>query len=477
MSEAQPKDRKAYAGRATVCRQCGALIGAGESNCTMCGAPAATTPAAQRHEQQARRPRVDPETHRFLRVIIARPAPFTFIFLTACVFLFLLMMLSGAAKDPNILLAYGAKRNDLINAGQWWRLVTPIFLHGGPSVNGFPLGIIHLLVNMYGLFILGPYVEKLYGSAKFVLFWVLTGIAGNVASYLTVRPALAGGPLGHFLFKEFDATSVGASGALFGLVGVLFVFGLKFRKELPEGFKRAFGTGMLPMIAINLFIGFTIPIIDNAAHLGGLVSGALLALFVHYKRPGESAKVAVAWRLLQAVVLAFVVVSFVEVARHFDAPAPSLRNAGENLDLFGGPDVDAYIAAINDGRSAFIETLKEEKNAADPALEKLNRAPSLNKNADLLRDELKTLLIRARAFVAEPQPREREAQKAREQSLEKLVADYQDWSMRSDQWVKTEGRSYGISIAEPSPQEATEGEGGKPADDAGPGETRPAERK
>ena len=100
-----------------------------------------------------------------------------------------------------------------------------------------------------------------------------------LASYLTViGPDTQLGSLGRFLLKTNDLPSAGASGALFGLVGVLFVFGIKFRHELPEGFKRAFGTGMLPIIVINLFIGYLgRGLIDNAAHLGGLVAGAALA--------------------------------------------------------------------------------------------------------------------------------------------------------------------------------------------------------
>ena len=104
---------------------------------------------------------------------------------------------------------------------------------------------------------------------------MLTGVAGVVASYLTVGPDTQLGNIGRFLFKTEDVPSAGASGALFGLVGVLFVFGIKFRHELPEGFKRAFGTGLLPMIIINLFIGYLgRGFIDNAAHLGGLLPEA-----------------------------------------------------------------------------------------------------------------------------------------------------------------------------------------------------------
>ena len=168
-------------------------------------------------------------------------------------------------------------------------------------------------MNMYGLWVLGPWVEKLYGSARFVVFWVVTGICGVVASYLTVIPGSRPGLLGQF-FDQVRRTipSAGASGALFGLIGVLFVFGMKYRRELPEGFKRAFGTGLLPVILLNVAIGFVgRGIIDNAAHMGGLVSGVALAAVVSYKRPGQSAGVTIAWRVAQIAVLLLVLVSFV----------------------------------------------------------------------------------------------------------------------------------------------------------------------
>jgi membrane associated rhomboid family serine protease len=122
------------------------------------------------------------------------------------------------------------------------------------------------------------------------------------------------------LIKTDDMTpSAGASGALFGLIGVLFDFGLKYRRELPEGFKRAFGTGMLPVILLNLGIGFLARgIIDNAAHLGGLLSGAAIASVIGYKRPGTPASVTLAWRVLQIAALLLVAVCFYMVVRHFE---------------------------------------------------------------------------------------------------------------------------------------------------------------
>ena len=136
------------------------------------------------------------------------------------------------------------------------------------------------------------------------------------ASYLTVVPGSHPGLIGSFLIKANDGPSAGASGALFGLVGVLFVFGIKYRHELPEGFKRAFGTGMLPIILLNLGIGFMARgIIDNAAHMGGLISGAAFAAVVSYKRPGMSASVTIAWRAVQIAALVLVIGCFFMAAR------------------------------------------------------------------------------------------------------------------------------------------------------------------
>ena len=254
----------------------------------------------------------------YARAVLSRPYIFTIVFLIANLFIFMLMWESSGMTSTvlwgqfpeDVLLAYGAKMNYWIyHQHQWWRFVTPIFIH---------VNLPHVLINMYSLWVIGPWVEKLYGSAKFVVFWVVTGIAGVALSYLTVFPGSRPGLIGSFLIKSEDLPSAGASGALFGLVGVLFVFGIKYRHELPEGFKRAFGTGMLPVILLNLGIGFLgRNLIDNAAHLGGLLSGAALATVVSYKRPGASAGMTIAWRVVQVAALLLVLVCFVMVKRHF----------------------------------------------------------------------------------------------------------------------------------------------------------------
>lgn len=438
MAEGQSRDAR----RTGVCRHCGALVGAGEERCMMCGTSVAP-PAETRHAR--RRGHADPETLRFLRAVISRPATFTIVFIIANIFLYLLMRLSGGAQGQ-ILIAYGAKLNYLIQAGEWWRFVTPVFLH----VHLPGLGPLHLLANMYGLFMLGPFVEKLYGSARFVVFWILTGIAGVVASYLTVNEKLAHG-VGEFLFKAQDGPSAGASGALFGLIGVLFVFGLKYRHELPEGLKRAFGTGMLPTIVINLFIGYVYRgAIDNAAHLGGLASGMALAFFVGYKRPGVRGAVAVAWHAAQVACLALVVVSFAMVVRHFNAPAPSLSNLRERRHTDNTeerpPTLNPFVAGITKGENA-LENYLDKDNASflQPAADELEKTPGLGSGGDGVRDELRGLIKRAldTANDSALNPDERE------QRRKQLDEEFGAWEEHYHLWVEDEGEGLGVKLPKP----------------------------
>src|SRR5262249_39921800 len=151
----------------------------------------------------------------------------------------------GGTTNDAILLAFGAKANFLINQGEYWRFVTPVFIH---------IGLLHLFFNSYALWMVGPQVEKLYGGARFVVLYVLTGIGGVAGRYL-YRP---------------DGLSAGASGAIFGLFGVLLVFGLRHRRHVPPFFRQAVIKGVLPTILINLVIGFSVAQIDNSAHIAGL---------------------------------------------------------------------------------------------------------------------------------------------------------------------------------------------------------------
>jgi membrane associated rhomboid family serine protease len=343
--------------------------------------------------------------------------------------------LFGGFPEP-VLQAYGAKQNSLINQQhEWWRFVTPMFLH---------INLPHLLVNMYSLWMVGPYVEKLYGSAKFVVFWVVTGIAGVVASYLTV--VQPDSPLSkvRFIFKTVDGFSAGASGALFGLVGVLFVFGIKFRHELPDGFRRAFGTGLLPVIMINLFIGYLGQrFIDNAAHLGGLMSGAALALVVSYRRPGDQSAMALTWQVLQVAALALVAVSFVKVAQHFEVSASV--SATNEIRQVGPTDKTTefllFAKAINEGQEAFNSG---DPKAIDAAVTALEGAPPLDIKADQLKRKLQTLLKDAKVQPAETQPTPTK-QRVVPGPASGLQSDFKLWKAEYEEWLKAVGKQYSES--------------------------------
>jgi membrane associated rhomboid family serine protease len=150
----------------------------------------------------------------------------------------------------NVLINFGAKDNHLIMRGQYWRFVAPIFLHAN---------LLHVGLNMLNLVVLGIFLERLVGHLRFLLIYLLTGIISLIASF-------------YFMPQEI---SVGASGAIFGLVGAYSVFVFIHR--------RAFWHNGIPtllwlvfVIGVNLSIGLLVPNVDNYAHVGGLLSGCLL---------------------------------------------------------------------------------------------------------------------------------------------------------------------------------------------------------
>jgi rhomboid protease GluP len=416
-----------------MCRSCGAIVGAGETQCGVCGAPT----AGQSHTESSQYQRADKETIRFARAVLNRPYKFTIALLVANVFIFLLMwessgmgfaVLQRGFPEP-VLIAYGAITNYLVNSpsNQWWRFITPMFVH---------INLVHLLMNMFSLLILGPFVEKLYGSAKFVVFWVFTGIASAVGTYLTMRPSLARGVFGSFIFHP-DGPSAGASGALFGLVGVLFVFGIKYRRELPEGFKRVFGTGLLPIIFINLFIGFIgRSFIGNSAHLTGLFSGAALALFVDYRRPGVRASITTAWRVLQVISLAIIVVAGYKVVRNFNRPAVARNIPSANKLIFLN-----YVSAMTQAQEKVSAVIHNyDLSDLDTVVHNANQAPVPDARAAELRSRLLNILsdLAQAALLSNP----KEGPRRPPQLDQKLLDEYEQWKKEYGQWLKGAARSY-----------------------------------
>jgi rhomboid protease GluP len=152
-----------------------------------------------------------------------------------------------------VVLELGAKNNAAIQAGAYYRFLTAMFLHGG---------LTHIFFNGFALYSLGLDVERFYGTLRFLAIYFVAGFAGGLASYA---------------FSPYD--SVGASGAIFGLVGALAAFFYTSRKIFGEVSRQQIGS-LIFITLINLGIGFSTPRIDNYAHLGGLVAGAITGLLL-----------------------------------------------------------------------------------------------------------------------------------------------------------------------------------------------------
>lgn len=167
---------------------------------------------------------------------------------------FFMMYIFGNGSDNiETLYNFGA----LIKNGSIIRLFTSIFLH---------IGLIHLVMNLYALYILGKQVESFYGHIKTLIIFLYSGVIGNLLS---------------IIIMSSKTISAGASGSIFGLMGALLYFAINQRTYMGEALKKE----ILPVIIINLMLGFMVPSINMAAHIGGLVAGIIIsiALGVKYK--------------------------------------------------------------------------------------------------------------------------------------------------------------------------------------------------
>jgi len=333
------------------CPSCGNPIPIGDA-CPHCGAGA---PATIDQFKTA-------SDHRFLQELFTRSNPFTMILIGINVGVFVLMSLAGGfavtSVDPQVLLAFGAKQNTLIAQNhEYWRLITSIFIH---------IGIIHLFLNNYALWIIGQEIERIYGSARFVIIYLSTGVVGSLGSY----------------YFNPEATSAGASGSIFGLFGVMAAFAFKYRKEIPEFLSRDIKRRIIPVIAINLIFGFSVKIVDNAAHIGGLLSGIALALAVPYMRPHERITPAI-WRTLQVTCLALMLISFVDAFRSYSGPRLSMHN----LTARTGSNVEAYFNNMRDASRSLSESFKimvELPHAKDPSADVKRAADTIERGTGYL---------------------------------------------------------------------------------------------
>lgn len=193
-------------------------------------------------------------------------APCTVALIVINVAVFFIMSLFGNTEDVMFMLEHGAMFEPLITEEhEYYRIITSMFLH---------FGIEHLLNNMVILGALGWNLELETGKIRFLIIYLVSGIGGNLLSlYLGVSSA------------EY-AVSAGASGAIFGLMGALLYVAARNRGRMG----RISGKGVLFMIALSLYFGITSSGIDNAAHIGGLLCGFILAVILYRKKNSYHAR-------------------------------------------------------------------------------------------------------------------------------------------------------------------------------------------
>jgi len=250
--------------------------------------PKETTPEFLAHVEDHRRFREN------LKALAPR-APVTHVIIGINVVVFVLLLIAGAGfgySDGRVEFPF-TNYGPLTWDGQYWRLITAAFVH---------FGVFHLAFNMYALYSGGNTTERLYGSARFAVIYLLAALAGSVASGLW----------------DGSRNSAGASGAVFGVYGALLVFVLRRPKDIPRDVLKAVRGGAISLCVYSLAMGFAMPFVDNAAHVGGLLGGALAGLLL--VRPFEPAARArpQPWRITAVAVGICAVLALI-------APRPSWR--------------------------------------------------------------------------------------------------------------------------------------------------------
>jgi membrane associated rhomboid family serine protease len=373
-----------------MCQACRALVPASEKTCPMCGRE--SVPArAWLHASTG---------GHFISIII----------LTINILLYVLMALveirnGGGAEafmqsaSGSVLAGVGALYPGALAAGEWWRLVTWNFLH---------IGLMHLLFNSFALYQIGPQVEEIYGSPKFIFIYLATGIVAGLASVMLV-PSL----------------TAGASGSLFGLIGLMAAYGYRQGGVLGRALMRQ----MLIWAGIGFVFGLMSPGINNVAHAGGFVAGGGIAFLI----PAESPTTAHAARLWNAVLIVCVLV----VAASFAMAGRSFNQAQEMA--VDGRNVIILSQRIRGAEQARMKSYDESAAKKDPqqAADSLRSAardvmsvPHIDEQSDQIKQQY-TDLLTARAGALETAAKNKTAPlppaPAEVDSTEAVLNAYLDW--------------------------------------------------
>jgi membrane associated rhomboid family serine protease len=202
--------------------------------------------------------------------------------------MWLLTEFAGSSESSYTLAQFGANVPGLIKSGEWWRLISSVFLH---------VGLLHLFFNLYALYLFGAFVERLAGRWEMFVIFMVAGISGSAASTW----------LGH------AEISAGASGAIFGLIGAAIVMAITF-PSIQKDVRKVYVINFIFIAALQLVYGFVEPHIDNFAHMGGLAGGVLVGLLLH--PPGFEGRRKTAFRVAATFLALVAAVSLFDVIRN-----------------------------------------------------------------------------------------------------------------------------------------------------------------
>jgi rhomboid protease GluP len=263
-----------------MCSNCRAFIDASDRECPYCGATVGARAVDRRSPADA------------LGGLIPNARFTTTIILLINFGLYAAMTLNSRGgdmmgMDPRTLIQFGAKFNQFIAAGQWWRLITAGFLHGG---------LFHLLMNSWALFDLGAQAEEVFGTARMIVFYFMATLFGFLAS------------------AWWSASlSVGSSAGIFGLIGAMIAFGMMHRSAVGDMVRGMYMRWAVYGLAIGLLPIFAV---DNAAHIGGLAAGFGTAWVAGTPREHRRALEGF-WKAAAAVALLITAYCFYQMVRFY----------------------------------------------------------------------------------------------------------------------------------------------------------------
>jgi rhomboid protease GluP len=387
----------------TVCSQCGRELSpsraAEATTCPECE-PASSGADNGALEGERAPPAVPHTTGPLLTT--RTPLPLTAVLVGINVLIFIVMVVKGASvtqPTSDQILRWGANFGPLTLAGQWWRLLTAMFVH---------IGLVHLALNMWCLWQLGLLAEYLYGPKTFLALYVMSGLAASIVS-------LARNPL---------VVTAGASGAIFGLAGALIATLYLGKLAVPRGAWRTSLISLVAFAGYNLAFGFLIRGIDNGAHVGGLVSGLLLGSVLSAdfrQQPPRQSRL----RPIVFPAFAIVLVTGAAAVRYVHMPVVRLEHAEQQLrqgDTAGALSELTEVVKLRPNYvpawmllgNAYLRTQQQEK--AEAAFQ---RAAQLNPKSPAVLTQLGELYLHDKRYeparqtfqqITELNPKDAEAQ-------------------------------------------------------------------